>query len=346
MTEVNPPGFMQNVGATHTAEIMREAFNALVGGGQTVGSTQRARGGLNPNLGLKMAVAQASSPNMSVDVGSGHAMIPGTENAKQAIYSCFNDGTKNFAISASDPSLPRIDLVVAKVEDTAYSGITNAWSIAVVTGIPASSPAAPTAPANSVTLAQIAVGAGVTSIVTANITDTRPWMVASGGILPVRSLAERDALLGVYEGFAVWRQDTDYLNIWNGTSWTHYGRFSDATIATSQTSSSTGYTDLATIGPSVTLDTGTGAEVTIASYVSNSGGNHSYTSFAISGATTLGASDTRAFTFPTTLALAFRSGLTIPVTGLTPGTNTFTMKYRVGANTGTWSDRTIHVKAV
>jgi hypothetical protein len=219
VTEVNPPGFLQNAGATHTAEITREIMNVLTGGGQTSGSTQRARGGVHPSLGSKFSVTQAGSPNMTVDVGSGHALIPGTENLKQAVYSCFNDGTVSKAIAASDPSLPRIDLVVIKVQDSFYSGAPNTWSIAVVTGVAAGSPAVPTAPANSIILAQVAVGAGVTSIVTANITDRRFYLTATGGIIPVRDQAERDALVGAYDGLTVWRQDIDAIQTWNGASW-------------------------------------------------------------------------------------------------------------------------------
>lgn len=216
MTEVNPPGFLQNAGSVHTAEILREPFNALIAGKYSASFGQRARGGVHPTLGLAFAVSQNGTPNMSVNVGSGHAFVPGSEGATQGCYLCFNDGTVNKSVAAADPSLPRIDIVVAKVQDSFYSGSTNSWSIAVVTGTPNSTPVAPAAPNNSITLAQIAVAAGATSIVTANITDARPFLTAQGGIIPVRSLAERDALLGTYGGFAVWRIDSQIMQIHNG----------------------------------------------------------------------------------------------------------------------------------
>lgn len=221
MAEVNPPGFLQNAGNTHTAEITREIMNVLTGGGQAA-AIQRARGGVHPSLGAKLGVVQAASPNMTVDVGTGHALVPGTENAKQAVYSCFNDATKNVSIAASDPSLPRIDIIVAKVQDAFYSGATNAWSIVAVTGTAAGSPAIPSAPANSIILAQIAVGAGVTSIVNANITDRRFYLAATGGITPVASQTERDALAGQFSGLPVWRADRESLEIKGASAWNEF----------------------------------------------------------------------------------------------------------------------------
>src|SRR5258706_15296692 len=135
MVEINPPGFLQNAGSVHTAEILREGFNGLVAGAW-INNAQRARGGVHPSLGFQLKVQAAGSPNMTVDILNGHVYIPGSENALQGSYSCFNSSTVNRAIAASDPSLPRIDLVVAKVQDTFYSGGANTWSIVVSTGTP------------------------------------------------------------------------------------------------------------------------------------------------------------------------------------------------------------------
>lgn len=122
-----------------------------------------------------MAVTQNGTPNMSVNVAAGSVVIDGTESATQGFYHFMNDATLNVAIAASHATLPRIDLIVAKVQDAQYSGATNAGSIVAVTGTAAASPVAPSAPANSVILAQIAVAAAVTSITNANITDLRPF---------------------------------------------------------------------------------------------------------------------------------------------------------------------------
>lgn len=225
MTEINPPGFLQNAGSTHTAEIMREIGNVFLQGRGVF--SQRARGGINPAIGAAFVVQQNGTPNMSVNVVSGHALVEGTESAAQGVYSCFNDGTVNKSIAASDPSLPRIDTVVLRVRDSFYSGATNAWAIEIVTGVAASSPAVPSTPANSMVIAKVAVAAGATSIVTANITDVRPFMAATGGLIPIRTQADRDALLNLYDGYPVYRMDNNQIEIYNGSTWDAFARTVD-----------------------------------------------------------------------------------------------------------------------
>jgi hypothetical protein len=59
------------------------------------------------------------------------------------------------------------------VRDAYYSGADNDVILQVIAGTPAGSPVAPSLPANSISLATIAVGAAVTQINSGNITDTR-----------------------------------------------------------------------------------------------------------------------------------------------------------------------------
>jgi hypothetical protein len=59
------------------------------------------------------------------------------------------------------------------VNDAYYTGALNNVVLQVVAGTPASSPVAPATPANSISLATVAVAAGATALTTANITDTR-----------------------------------------------------------------------------------------------------------------------------------------------------------------------------
>lgn len=168
MTEINPPAFLQNR-TDHSAAIDRGAFSALAESCVLTSSD--------------FSVSQrAAGANMSVDVNNGGtAFIEGTEATNQGYYSCLGDASAvNLTIGASSPSLSRIDIVVAQVEDSFYSGSTDAWSLAVVAGTPASSPVAPSAPDNSIVLAEVLIGVSVTSIVDANITDKR--VIAHGGL--------------------------------------------------------------------------------------------------------------------------------------------------------------------
>jgi hypothetical protein len=114
-----------------------------------------------------------------------------------------------------------------------------------------------------------------------------------------------------------------------------------ATVATSETETSTSYDDLATVGPAVTVTTGTRVLVTFGALFYNSGANLTWLSFAVSGATTLAAADARAISHASTSG--FYLSRTMELTALTAGSNTFTLKYKVGAGTGTYQDRDIVV---
>lgn len=120
-----------------------------------------------------------------------------------------------------------------------------------------------------------------------------------------------------------------------------------ALVATSQATTSTTYTDLATVGPAVTVTTGTSALVIVGAQILNStAAITAFMSFAVSGATTSAAVDAgRAVGVANAnLILASRAFL---MTGLTPGSNTFTAKYKVnGASTGTFQDRYIIVRPI
>lgn len=173
MAVVNPPFVIQDL--THASDTFRRMVKAL-----------RIQQGVATPADL--VVAQHSTPAMSVDIATGIALIDGTQDpVHQGSYVCLNDATTTLTIAASDPTNPRIDLVVAKVQDSQYSGATDAWSLAVVTGTPAPSPSVPAAPANSLPLAQVAVAALAASIVNANITDLRATRFTKGSTQAVPS---------------------------------------------------------------------------------------------------------------------------------------------------------------
>jgi hypothetical protein len=178
MAVINPPQFLQNAGNVHTAAEIRTAFGSLLGLASGAGSLVPA-GGINPVLGNQLQVTQTGSPSMGVIVKSGVAWVPGTQSGTQGVYGVTNDADSTLTVTAADPTNPRIDIVVFTVRDTQYSGAIDDSLLQVVAGTPAGSPVAPATPANSLKLANIAVGAGVTSIVTANITDFRIWL---GGV--------------------------------------------------------------------------------------------------------------------------------------------------------------------
>jgi hypothetical protein len=113
-------------------------------------------------------------------------------------------------------------------------------------------------------------------------------------------------------------------------------------IATPQTTTSTGFTDLATPGPVVSVMTASFAFVSLYCNQTNTSGNAAWMSYDISGATT------QAALASTAIQLQFnggqRLGATILQSGLTPGVNTFTAKYQISTSgTATFSDRRLAV---
>lgn len=123
---------------------------------------------------------------------------------------------------------------------------------------------------------------------------------------------------------------------------------SNATVGTSQTTTSTSYTDLATGGPAVTVTTGSKALVIVTATMANNSSNaYSYMDFAVSGATTRSASDSTAAIVRQTGASSGQNQeirlSSASVVSLTAGSNTFTSKYRVSGGTGTFINREIIV---
>ena len=118
-----------------------------------------------------------------------------------------------------------------------------------------------------------------------------------------------------------------------------------ATVNTEQSTTSTSYTDLATSGPSVTLTTGTKALVFItASSYNNTADRQNYVSFAVSGASTVAVSDDWALLHKGVTSITEVSATRVQlVTGLTAGSNTFTLKYKVSGGTGYFQRRQIAV---
>jgi len=158
MTERNPPSWLQ--AGTHPAEHDRLSTSA----------TWKAEGIVGQN---DLAVSAKATPAMSVNVAAGAAIVAGDEDPYQGHYHLVNDATKSVTVTTADGTNPRIDLIVARVYDSAYSGADDEWALECIAGTPSGSPSAPATPDNALVLAQISVAAGATSITSGNITDKR-----------------------------------------------------------------------------------------------------------------------------------------------------------------------------
>ncbi len=113
-------------------------------------------------------------------------------------------------------------------------------------------------------------------------------------------------------------------------------------IDTSETTTSVTYTNLATAGPTVTVTTGTQALVIIGGWHDNTdAAGASFMSFVVSGATTLTAADNRGSTVAVGTDESSHTAFVLET--LTAGSNTFGVRYRVSAGTGTFRNRKIVV---
>lgn len=120
--------------------------------------------GIFQSQGGGFGVTQDTGSNMNVKVDTGRAWLNGTWT--------FNDAVMALTVGNSDPVLNRIDTVIIEVD---ASAAVRANDVKIIAGTPASTPIAPTL-TDSGTLHQhplcnIYVGAGVTAITNANITN-------------------------------------------------------------------------------------------------------------------------------------------------------------------------------
>ena len=177
------------------------------------------------------------------------------------------------------------------------------------------------------------------------------------GVPVFDNTTQRDSAFGgtgektLAEGQLCYLEDTNVVQFYTGTAWQTLAPVITAigadVIATSQSTTSTAYTDLATVGPTVTITTGTTALVIVSCVHTafNTNPSTSYMGFAVSGATTIAAADASAKGFQNaggaaTTAAVFR------VTTLNAGSNTFTAKYRLTAGSGAFEGRLLQVIAL
>jgi hypothetical protein len=181
-----PPSWLQN--GSHPAENDRLTMQALLYTTGVVGLS---------TIPTNLQVTQNSPTGMSVIVKQGWAAIVGTTTTNMGTYVAYNDADTVATITTANPSNPRIDRICITVSDAYYSGALNQVAINVVAGTPAVSPVAPATPANSISLATVAVAAGATQILTANITDTR---VEATTLLPAGDITAVTAGTGLTGG--------------------------------------------------------------------------------------------------------------------------------------------------
>jgi hypothetical protein len=122
-------------------------------------------------------------------------------------------------------------------------------------------------------------------------------------------------------------------------------QFTSGYVATGETGTGTTLGgNLTTFGPWVAVNTGTQALVAIyAQMYSSVTSGAVYSTYGVTNATTIADSFDRCIGGAVSLNPGLLAGATFLQTGLTPGTNQFTMHYAVGSGTGSWTFRRIFV---
>ena len=191
-------------------------------------------------------------------------------------------------------------------------------------------------------------------VANAVLTAAQQNISAATGVPVFATTVTRDAAFGgsnkaLAEGQLCYLESTDVVQYYTGAAWVTVGPVTAATTAFTggqQTSASTSFAGLTT-ATAVTVTTGTSAlVVAIARCMCDTNNAEAEVSYAVSGATTVAASDNYSGRVDQSNTASY-IGASVPVffvhTGLTAGSNTFTMQYKVNAGTGFYADRRITV---
>lgn len=148
------------------------------------------------------------STGMNVKVAAGYAIVRG--------HAYYNSSQVTLTIGTASAS-PRIDSVVLRLDPTA-----NTIVLAVVAGTPAASPVAPTLTQTDegtyeLAIAQVAVGASVSTISAGNVTDVRPFLGTQFGRWTTAT-RPTSPLVGT-AGFNTTTATPEY---WDGSAWVSF----------------------------------------------------------------------------------------------------------------------------
>lgn len=200
----------------------------------------------------------------------------------------------------------------------------------------------------------MAAGLGFKTFTTGDVLsagDTNGYLMQ--GVWVFASAAARDAAVtSPQEGNVCYLKDTDAIMTYSGSAWVAVGgtasfNTASAVVATAESTSSTSYVALTT-ALAVTVTTGTKALVSIGSRFGNGATTNTsqYMGFAVSGASTVAASDQYAIGyqyFGSSVNYQPVQNGTFLVTGLTAGSNTFSTRYKTNGDTLAFTNRIISV---
>jgi hypothetical protein len=203
---------------SESAEITRRAiYSPMLKRGATIGSV---KGGVLATGDLAVSAGSL----LTVNVAAGEAIIPQGNVTYGAGYYLRNTASVNVALAAANGTFPRVDTIVAKIEDATYAGTGNQGVIEVLTGTAtsgatlANKSGAATVAGASLAIGYVLVPAGSTSVTSGNIEN--PNIVCLPGLERyIEGTASSRAAYGV-PGRVFYATDTGQWSIDTGSSWT------------------------------------------------------------------------------------------------------------------------------
>jgi len=188
-----------------TSQQTRQAWSALYGpapSGRPLGAISGVRPGTPTTT-----VFLSGTGSMTWNVAAHGGVLDTQTSALAGPYGYATTGGDSGAITAADPSNPRVDIVYVKVNDNTQdgSGLTNG-QVAYLAGTPAPSPTAPAVPSRGMVLANISVpasGGGAPSV---------SWVAPTFGVQQIPHIVRyRNAAYNIPNGssFSPMPWDTD-----------------------------------------------------------------------------------------------------------------------------------------
>jgi heat shock protein HslJ len=197
----------------------------------------------------------------------------------------------------------------------------------------------------------MAAGLGFKTFTTGEVltaADTNGYLMQGVNVF-ADAAARTAAITSPEEGQMSYLKDTNSTEYYTGSAWVAIGgggapANGTSLVATNQSTTSTTYTDLATV-QAVTITTGTKALVILSAQAGNtSAATDNFMAFEVSGASTVAPSNDMAlFIRDQDTSQARTTSAAYIITGLTAGSNTFTAKYRTSGNTVSFADRSLVV---
>lgn len=166
---INPPTWTQN--GSYTAEQDRRLIGAIV----------RTEGIANASSMVPTVV----SNSRQISISAGGAYVDGdyaqTGAGGGGMYFSYNDGAFEVALPVAG-TIPRYDLIVLRIYDSAVTGSVNEARFEVVTGTPAASPRIPSVPGSAIAIAAVKINPGTTQVQKSDLSDQRTIAQFNGTI--------------------------------------------------------------------------------------------------------------------------------------------------------------------